>query len=34
VTNSLQLGAGELPQGMIGTVDVEFWGEPSISRSL
>jgi hypothetical protein len=30
---SAQRGAALLPQGMIGTVDVEFCGEPSISLS-
>jgi len=32
--NSLHLGAGELPQGMIGTVEVEFCGDPSMILSL
>jgi hypothetical protein len=27
-------GALAPPQGMIGTVDVEFFGEPSITRSV
>ncbi len=33
VTQSPQRGAGSGPQGMIGTVEVEFFGEPSIGRS-
>ena len=30
---SLHFGAGSVPQGMIGTVDVEFFGDPSINLS-
>jgi hypothetical protein len=32
-SQSAQRGAGSLPQGMIGTVEVEFFGDPSISLS-
>ena len=31
--NSPHLGAAELPHGMIGTVEVEFCGDPSTTRS-
>ena len=31
---SLHRGAGASPHGMIGTVDVEFFGDPSISLSV
>jgi hypothetical protein len=33
LTHSEHFGAASLPQGMIGTVEVEFLGEPSISLS-
>jgi len=33
-TKSPHFGACSLPQGMSGTVDVEFCGEPSISLSV
>ena len=31
---SPHFGAGSLPQGMIGTVEVEFCGDPSMSLSV
>jgi hypothetical protein len=33
-TQSAHLATGSPPQGMIGTVEVEFFGEPSMMRSL
>ncbi len=33
-SQSAQRGAGSLPQGMMGTVEMEFFGLPSISLSV
>jgi hypothetical protein len=32
-TQSAHFGGGSAPHGMIGTVEVEFFGEPSMMRS-